>query len=90
MNAFKTSDIEYSSENRIQLNQYITVRGAAVHSGYNCQYLRRLLRAGSFQAVKIGQIWLIRLDSLDAYLQNNHQKQDHRCGPKNKRKKKQS
>jgi len=35
--------------------------------GYNVQYLWRLLRAGKLDAIKIGQIWLISLASLEAY-----------------------
>ena len=40
-------------------DEYITVRYAAEFSGYNKQYLRRLLRKGVFRTRKIGQIWLI-------------------------------
>ena len=32
---------------------------AAEYSGYNEQYLRRLLRAGRLEGIKIGQVWLI-------------------------------
>jgi hypothetical protein len=48
--------------------KYIAVQAAASASGYNIQYLRRLLRAGHVDGVKIGQVWLINPESFDAYL----------------------
>jgi len=46
---------ELGSEIPIVFNNCITVKGAAFHSGYNLQYLRRLLRDGSLSGVKLGQ-----------------------------------
>lgn len=46
---------------------YITVRSASDFSGYNQQYLRRLLRKGVFRTRKIGQIWLIDKKGFDNY-----------------------
>lgn len=37
-----------------------SVKAAAEYSGCNEQYLRRLLRAGRLEGVKIGQVWLIK------------------------------
>ena len=50
----------------VVLDRHLSVRAAAESSGCNEQYLRRLLRTGQLQGVKIGQVWLIRLASLDA------------------------
>jgi excisionase family DNA binding protein len=50
------------------LNNHISVQVAAVYSGYSTQYLRRLLRSGKLEGVKIGQLWLVDKDALEAYL----------------------
>jgi len=47
------------SEISIVFNNCISVKGAACHSGYNAQYLRRLLRDGRLTGMKLGQTWLI-------------------------------
>ena len=49
--------------------EFITVRSAAEFSGYNQQYLRRLLRKGVFGTRKIGQIWLIEQRDFKEYLE---------------------
>jgi len=64
------------------LDNLITVQTAAEISGYNAQYLRRLLRLGKLGAVKIGQLWLIQFTSLEAYLPHNTVTDDHSYGPK--------
>jgi len=69
------------STNKV-LDNLITVQTAAEILGYNIQYLRRLLRTGKLDAVKIGQLWLIQLTSLETYLLHNTMTGDHRCGPK--------
>jgi excisionase family DNA binding protein len=50
------------------IDNHITVKTASEITGNNVQYLRRLLRAGRLEAIKIGQVWLINLVSLDNYL----------------------
>ena len=40
-------------------NEYITVRTASEISGFNEQYLRRLLRENTFRSKRLGQLWLI-------------------------------
>ena len=70
------------SEIPIVFNNCISVNGAAFYSGYNVQYLRRLLRAGKLAGLKLGQIWLIDKRTLEAYLENANLTKDHRFGPK--------
>jgi excisionase family DNA binding protein len=65
------------------IDRCVSVQAAAEISGYSAQYLRRLLRAGKLAGVKLGQIWLIRLDTLEAYLDKAEQSQDLRFGAKN-------
>ena len=61
--------------------EYFTVKTTAEISGYNQQYLRRLLRGDVFRSKRLGQIWLIdRVDFL-SYLHNARRSEDKRCGP---------
>ena len=63
-------------------NNYISVQAAAFHSGYNVQYLRRLLRDGRLSGMKLGQAWLIDKGTFESYLENVKHTQDMRFGPK--------
>ena len=64
------------------VNNHISVKAAAEFSGYSLQYLRRLLRCGKLDGLKIGQVWLIDKSVFEAYLENATQAADHRFGPK--------
>lgn len=64
------------------LNNHLSVKAAAQHSGYSQQYLRRLLRLGKLAGLKIGQLWLIEMESLESYLVEAGCSEDHRFGPK--------
>lgn len=70
------------SQNYQTAEKYITVQAAAEATGYNLQYLRRLLRGGKLAGIKIGQVWLISLASLAIYIQQAEVASDQRCGPK--------
>jgi|GEM_PF-581842 len=50
------------------VNNCISVKAAAGSTGYSQQYLRRLLRSGKLTGLKLGQVWLIELDSFEDYL----------------------
>jgi len=63
-------------------NNCISVKAAAFHSGYNIQYLRRLLRDGRLTGMKLGQTWLIDKRTLEAYLENANHTKDKRFGSK--------
>ena len=62
-------------------DEYITVRTASQFSGYNRQYLRRMLREGVFRTRKIGQIWLIDHKDFMDYLNDATRSKDKRFGP---------
>ena len=64
------------------IDNHITVKTASEITGYNIQYLRRLLRSGRLGGIKIGQIWLIEMESLETYLQHVESTIDRRCGLK--------
>ena len=64
------------------LNNHISVQVAANYSGYSLQYLRRLLRNGKVEGIKIGQLWLVDKGALDTYLKQVRKSTDQRFGPK--------
>ncbi len=62
-------------------NEYVTVKTAARISGYNQQYLRRLLRGNRFRSKRIGQLWLINRDDFKKSLRSTKRSSDKRYGP---------
>ncbi len=66
----------------VVLDNYMSIDAAAEYSGYNPQYFRKLVRSGAVEAIKIGQMWLVKIDSLDAYLKRIQQSGDRRYGPR--------
>ena len=70
------------SEIPIVFNNCVSVKAAALHSGYNMQYLRRLLRDGRLISMKLGQTWLVDKYSFETYLENANHTKDKRFGPK--------
>ena len=62
-------------------NNCISVKTAAFHSGYNMQYLRRLLRDGRLSGMKLGQTWFLDRIGFVDYLENAHKTKDMRFGP---------
>lgn len=63
-------------------NTYMPAQDAATYSGYNLQYIRRLLNSGTIDGIKVGQVWLVKVASLDAYLRSVRQSNDRRFGPR--------
>ena len=66
----------------VVLNNLISVKDAAESSGYSLQYIRRLLRMEKLAGLKLGQVWLIQMDSFEVYLANAESSKDHRFGPR--------
>ena len=65
------------------VNNHISVQVAAEFNGYSLQYLRRLLRNGKIEGLKIGQVWLIDKAVFEAFLEKAIQATDRRFGPQN-------
>ena len=63
------------------IDNHITVQESAETTGYNVQYLQQLLRTDKLEAIKIGQILLINLASMQAYFSCAISSNDMRCGP---------
>ena len=81
MSAFNTQVTSQLSTKQVIVN-HISVQAATEISGYNAQYLRRLLRAGKLDGVKVGQVWLIDIASLQTYFSCALSSNDMRFGPK--------
>jgi hypothetical protein len=64
------------------VNNHISVQVAASYSGYCTQCLRRLLRNGKLEGLKIGQLWLADKGSFDSFLRETHEATDQRFGPR--------
>ena len=82
MVSFNSPNISQEPNTGVLIHQHITVQAAAEATGYNIQYLRRLLRSGALKGVKIGQMWLIEMSALENYLQHSETTSDRRCGPR--------
>jgi hypothetical protein len=82
MSSFNIPNISQQSNTGILVSKHITVQAASDVTGYNIQYLRRMLRSGALEGIKIGQIWLIDMESLLAYLDYVESTTDRRYGPR--------
>jgi excisionase family DNA binding protein len=82
MISFNSNYFSQQSHTGILINKHVTVYAAAEVTGYNIQYLRRMLRSGKLKGIKIGQIWLIDMDAFKAYLMSVGTTSDQRCGPR--------
>lgn len=78
----KIPDANYPQIDGVLSDQYLTVAAASQITGYNYQYLRRLLRKGKIVGVRVGQNWLILFDSLVYYLDTIRTISDRRWGSK--------
>jgi excisionase family DNA binding protein len=81
MNLLNPTNIPLHNQPGLLLDKYVTVQATAKLTGYNLQYLRRLLRAGRLMGVKVGQVWLIELAALIVFLEGVQSTQDRRFGP---------
>ena len=74
--------VSFNQTSTFVLNNHISVKTASTFSGYSLQYLRRLLRTGKLDGLKIGQLWLIDKTTLDTYIEKTTEVSDRRFGPK--------
>ena len=82
MTSFNPPKISKHFHTGILVNRHITVQAAAEVTGYSIQYLRRILPSCVLKGCKIGQMWLIEVDVLEAYLKRVETTSDRRCGPR--------
>ncbi len=60
----------------------VTAQTASDLTGYNIQYIRRLVNMGRLKAIRVGRSWLITVESLEAYLNITVPAGDGRFGPR--------
>lgn len=60
----------------------VTAQAASDLTGYNIQYIRRLCYAGKLEAIHVGRSWLIKVASLQHYLNEVVPHGDGRFGPR--------
>ena len=82
MISFNTPNTLEEQNIGILINRYVPVQIAAELTGYNIQYLRRMLRSDSLKGINIGQVWLIDMESLFTYLEYVDSTTNRRYGPK--------
>ena len=70
------------SDTGILFIRYVTVQAAADVTGYNIQYLRRLLRSGKLEGIRVAQMWLVKIDSLGEDLKHVETTSDSRRWPR--------
>ena len=64
------------------LEDCVTAEAAADLTGYNIQHIRRLAYAGKLEAIHVGRSWLIKIESIEAYLSEATTEDDGRYGPR--------
>ena len=52
-----------SSSPSTKADTYMPAQTAAEYSGYNLQYIRRLLVSGAIGGVKVSQVWLVKVST---------------------------
>jgi excisionase family DNA binding protein len=56
------------------MSHWLTIAEAAKQSGYNAEYLRRLIRNGRIKGRKVATVWLVQQSSLLRH-QRTHRKE---------------
>jgi len=84
-NMIKSPYYLFKGENAMPEWASYSVKEASGISGYNEEYLRRLIRQGKIEAVKIGPAYLIRAESLERYIAETQTADDARTGPRKKK-----
>ncbi len=64
------------------MNEWITTNEAVKLSGYNAEYIRRLIRSDKLRARKFGPVWQVDKSDLYDYMDESKQSRDGRRGPK--------
>ena len=53
------------------LADYMTTQEAADKLGYHVVHVRRMIREGDLQGLKVGNMWFVRKQSVDEYIKAN-------------------
>lgn len=63
-------------------DEWLTVKQACELTGYDDEYLRRLLREDKIRSQKFGHVWMVSKASLMVYYEAAQQEKDNRYRPK--------
>ncbi len=74
--------VSFKVNSSFLINNHTSVKNASTLSGYSMQYIRRLFRLDRLAGLKIGQVWLVNIDSLKAYLTHALNSKNQRFSPK--------
>ena len=74
--------VSFNKKSILLINNHTSVKSAASLSGYSMQYIRRLLRLDRISGLKVGQVWLVELESLKEYINRALESKDQRFSPK--------
>jgi hypothetical protein len=66
-----------SQNSSVVLNDLISVKEAVECSGYSLQHMGHILPTGKLAGLKLGQVWLIQMESFEAYLANAENSKDY-------------
>ncbi len=64
------------------MSDYLTTLEAAELSGYNAEYIRQMIRAGTLPAKKRGRDWWVDRKAFEVYLRDARKSKNKRRGPK--------
>lgn len=79
----KSSHKHYLHKNGFMPDYQVwSIAEASEKTGYNQEYLRRLVRLGKVEATRIGSVLLIKVDSLKQYIREMEDSDDRRAGPR--------
>ena len=59
------------------LNEFVSTEEAAEKLKYHVEHVRRMMREGSIEGVKIGRTWLVKRDALDSYMKRTSKMAKH-------------
>ena len=59
------------------LNEFISTEEAAEKLKYHVEHVRRMMREGSIEGVKIGRIWLVKRIALDGFMKRTFKMAKH-------------
>ena len=66
-------------------NDWLSIQEATKISGYNPEYIRRLIRNGEIEARKFSIVWQVKRESLLSYIDTAKSMDDKRFTPKSKK-----
>ena len=74
--------VPFNVNSNFLINNHTSVKDASTLSGYSMQYIRRLLRLDRLAGKKIGQVWLVEINSLSDYLNHALKSVDQQFSPR--------